>query len=87
MQICEEAYGTHPVGLMLYLYFNQSHLLEYVLSVQDYSFQKVKSTAYFWRHQDKLYFKCHKYSMQIHIPFKKSCSMLTAISRLEGADS
>lgn len=37
---------------MLRLYFNQGYLLEYVL---NYSFQKVNQTAYFWKHQGKLF--------------------------------
>lgn len=41
MQVCKEVYGIHPVGPM-HLYFNQGDLLEYVHTVQNYSFQKVK---------------------------------------------
>lgn len=42
MQVCKEAYGIYYVWLMLHLFFNHGNLLEYALSMQDYSVQKVK---------------------------------------------
>lgn len=42
MQVCKEVYCIHPMKLMLHLYFNQADVSEYVLSIQDYSLQKVK---------------------------------------------